>query len=77
MLACCLATVALPGCDLAPPDRSNEAQQKVDDAAAKPAAQANELNRAIQTPIDKAKAANEPNVKHDQDQDKALQDAGG
>lgn len=71
-----LASV-LPGCDLAPPNRENEAQQKVDDAAQKKDEQNTELRDTIQTPIDRAKSANDPNVQHDKDQAKAIEDAGG
>jgi hypothetical protein len=67
----------LPGCDLVPPNRENEAQQKVDDAAQKKDEQQTELRDTIQTPIDRAKSANDPNVQHDQDQAKAIEDQGG
>jgi hypothetical protein len=67
----------LPGCDLAPPNRENEAQQKVDDAAQKNSDQNTELRDTLQTPIDRAKSANDPNVQHDKDQEKAVEDSGG
>ena len=64
------AALLLGGCDVAPPpDKQSEAAQKAD--------QHTELRDAIKTPIDKAKAANDPNVKHDQDQDNAIEDQGG
>ena len=52
-----------------PPDQQSEAAQK--------AAQHNELRDAIQKPIDRAKAADAPVIKADEDREKALQDQGG
>jgi len=67
MIACCLLLVA---CDVAPPpDKQTAAAQKAD--------QHTELRDAINSPINKAKAANDPNVKHDEDQAKAVDDQGG
>lgn len=66
-LAClCLA---LSSCDLAPPP---EQQSK----AAQKAAEHTELRDAIQQPIDRAKTANDPNLKADEDRQKAIEDAG-
>jgi hypothetical protein len=66
LLLCLMASA----CTMAPPpDQQSEAAQK--------AAKHTELNDAIQRPIDRAKSANDPNVKHDQDQDKAIDDSGG
>ena len=60
----------LAACDVAPPpDKQSAAAQKAD--------QHTELRDAINTPIDKAKAANDPNVEHDKDQEKAIEDQGG
>jgi hypothetical protein len=65
-----LACLALCSCDLAPPpERQSEAAQK--------AMEHHELRDAIQKPIDRAKDANAPNEQHDQDQAKAIDDAGG
>jgi hypothetical protein len=60
----------LCACDVAPPpDKQSAAAQKAD--------QHTELRDTINTPIDKAKTANDPNVQHDKDQDKGLEDQGG
>ena len=81
---CFLSFLALSGCDLAPPNRENEAAQKVDAAAQEPddAAQdaddgQTELRDSIRTPINRAKNANDPNVQHDKDQAQAIEDQGG
>jgi hypothetical protein len=67
LFAACLLLCA---CDMAPPpDKQSAAAQKAD--------QHTELRDAINSPINKAKAANDPNVQHDQDQDQALKDQGG
>jgi len=67
ILTLCLLASA---CTVAPPpEKQSEAAQK--------AAKHTELNDAIQRPIDRAKSANEPNVQHDKDQEKALEDSGG
>jgi hypothetical protein len=66
LLLCLLASA----CTMAPPpDQQSEAAQK--------AAKHTELNDAIQRPIDRAKSANDPNLQHDQDQEKAVEDSGG
>jgi hypothetical protein len=66
LLLCLIASA----CTLAPPpDQQSEAAQK--------AAKHTELNDAIQRPIDRAKSANDPNLQHDQDQEKAVEDSGG
>ena len=67
IIAFCLALAA---CDLAPPP----AEQS--DAAQK-AQKHTELRDAIQAPIDRAKSANDPNVKADADKEQAIKDAGG
>ena len=65
-----LACLALSSCDLAgPPEQRSEAARK--------AAEHTELRDAIQQPIDRAKTANDPNVKADEDRQKAIEDAGG
>ncbi len=57
-------------CDLAPPvERQTEAARKANEHT--------ELRDAIQQPIDRAKAANDPNVKADADKEQAIKDAGG
>ena len=67
VLLLCLITSA---CTMAPPpDQQSEAAQK--------AAQHTELRDAIQKPIDRAKSANEPVIKADEDREKALEDQGG
>ena len=64
------AGLLLCACNVAPPpDKQSAAAQKAD--------QHSELRKAITTPIDKAKAANDPNLQHDKDQDKGLEDQGG
>jgi hypothetical protein len=69
-LAAVAATLLLGACTMAPPpDKQSADAQKAD--------QHTELRDAINTPINKAKAANDPNLQHDQDQDKALDDQGG
>ena len=66
LLLCLLASA----CTMAPPpDQQSEAAQN--------AAKHTELNDAIQRPIDRAKSANDPNLQHDQDQEKAVEDSGG
>ena len=62
--------LALGACDLAPPP-----DQQSD--AAKKAAEHTELRDAIQQPIDRAKDANDPNIKADADREQALKDEGG
>jgi len=69
-LSIIVACLALTACDLAPPP----AQQS---EAAKKAADHGQLRDAIQRPIDRAKSANDPNLKADEDQRKAIEDAGG
>ena len=64
------AGLLLCASDMAPPPEKQS-------AAAQKAAQHTELRDAINTPIDKAKTANDPNLEHDKDQDKALDDQGG
>jgi PBP1b-binding outer membrane lipoprotein LpoB len=60
----------LAACTMAPPpDKQSAAAQKADEHT--------ELRDAINNPINKAKAANDPNLKHDQDQQKAVDDQGG
>lgn len=68
ILAClCLG---LSSCDLAgPPEQQSEAARK--------AAEHHELRDAMQQPIDRAKAANEPNVEADKAKEQAIEDAGG
>jgi hypothetical protein len=62
--------LALSSCDLAGPlDQQSEAAQK--------AAQHRQLRDAIQKPIDRAKAANDPNLEADKAKEKAIEDAGG
>lgn len=69
-LAILVAGLALAGCDLQGPlEQQSEAARK--------AHEANELRDAIQQPIDKAKAANDPNVQADKDREKALEEQGG
>jgi hypothetical protein len=64
-----LATL-LGACDVAPPpDKQSAAAQKTDEHT--------ELRDAINNPINKAKAANDPNEQHDKDQQKAIDDQGG
>jgi hypothetical protein len=64
------ATLLLGACTVAPPpEQQSAAAQKADEHT--------QLRDAINTPIDKAKAANDPNVQHDQEQAKALDDQGG
>ena len=64
------AALLLGGCTMAPPpDKQSADAQKAD--------QHTELRDAINSPINKAKAANDPNVKHDEDQAKAIDDQGG
>lgn len=65
-----LVVLALSGCNVAPPPPSQSA------APAKPA-EDHQLRDAIQAPIDRAESANDPNVKADEERDKALEDAGG
>jgi len=66
LLLCLIASA----CTMAPPpEQQSEAAQK--------AAKHTELNDAIQRPIDRAKSANDPNLQHDQDQAKAVEDSGG
>ena len=65
-----LGCLALGACTMAPPPEEQS-------AAARKAAEHNELRDAIQTPIDKAEHANDPNLKADQDKQKAIDDAGG
>ena len=67
LLAClCLAPAA---CDVVPPkDQQSKAAQKADEH--------HELRDAIQKPIDRAKTANDPNAKADEDKRKAIEDAG-
>jgi hypothetical protein len=65
-----LACLSLSGCDLQGPiERQSEAARK--------AHEANELRDAIQQPIDRAKAANDPNIEADKAREKALEDQGG
>ena len=62
--------LALSSCDLAPPlDQQSAAAQK--------AAEHHQLRDAIQKPIDRTKAANDPNVEADKAKEKAIEDAGG
>jgi len=69
-LAAVAATFLLGACTMAPPpDKQSADAQKAD--------QHTDLRDAINTPIDKAKAANDPNVQHDEDQAKAIEDQGG
>jgi len=69
-LSSILFCALLVACTMAPPpDKQSAAAQKAD--------QHTELRDAINSPLNKAKAANNPNVQHDQDQDKAIQDQGG
>ena len=69
-MSCLSLGLFASACTVAPPpDQQSEAAQK--------AAKHTELNDAIQKPIDRAKAANDPNVQHDKDQEKALEDQGG
>jgi len=64
------AAMLLGACTMAPPpDKQSADAQK--------AASHTELRDAINSPINKAKAANDPNVEHDKDQEKALEDQGG
>jgi len=64
------AALLLGACTMAPPpDKQSADAQKAD--------QHTELRDAINSPINKAKAANDPNVKHDEDQAKAIDDQGG
>jgi len=64
------AALLLGACSVAPPpDKQSADAQKAD--------QHTQLRDAINSPINKAKAANDPNVKHDEDQAKAVDDQGG
>ena len=68
LLACLCLTLA--ACDVVPPkDQQSKAAQKADEH--------HELRDAIQKPIDRAKSANDPNVKAAEDQRKAIENAGG
>jgi hypothetical protein len=67
LFALCLL---LGACDMAPPPEKQSAD-------AQKAAEHTELRDAINNPINKAKAANDPNEQHDKDQDQALKDQGG
>ena len=65
-----LACLALSSCNVAPaPEQHSEAAPK--------SAGHTELRDAIQQPIDRAKTANDPNVKADEDRQRAIDDAGG
>jgi len=64
-----LACLALASCGLAPPGDQDE--------KAKEAADNTQLRDAIHAPLDKAASANDPNVKADEDREKAIKDAGG
>ena len=69
-MSCLSLGLFASACTVAPPpDQQSEAAQK--------AAKHTELNDAIQKPIDRAKAANDPNIKADADREKALEDQGG
>jgi uncharacterized lipoprotein len=69
-IAMVAAALLLGACSVAPPpDRQSADAQKADEH--------HELRDAINSPINKAKAANDPNVKHDEDQAKAVDDQGG
>lgn len=57
-------------CSMAPPPEQQS-------AAAQKAAEHHELRDAINTPLDKAKHANDPTMKSAEDQRKAIEDAGG
>jgi hypothetical protein len=70
LIAVLALSAALAACDVAPPPEKQSAD-------AQKAAEHTELRDAINTPIDKAKAANDPNEQHDKDQDQALKDQGG
>ena len=64
------AALLLGACTMAPPpDKQSADAQK--------AAEHTELRDAIQQPIDRAKAANEPNVEADKAREQAIKDAGG
>ena len=65
-----VAAMTLAGCDLAGPIEQQSAE-------AQKAAEANELRDHIQQPIDRAKAANDPNVEADKAREQAIKDAGG
>jgi len=65
-----IAVIVLAGCDLAGPIEQQSAE-------AKKAVEANELRDHIQQPIDRAKAANDPNVEADKAREQAIKDAGG
>ena len=69
-LALAALVSALAGCDLAGPIEQQSAE-------AKKAVEANELRDLIQQPIDRAKAANDPNVEADKAREQAIKDAGG
>jgi len=69
-IAIVVAVFALSACNVAPPPPRQDA------TPARPADN-HQLSDAIQVPIDRAKSANDPNVKADEDKEKAIEDAGG
>jgi len=69
-LAMITAALLLGACTVAPPpDKQSAAAQKADEH--------HELRDAINDPINKAKAANDANIQRNQDDNKAIEDAGG
>lgn len=64
------ACLLLASCDLAPPprDQIEETDKAVDNT---------QLRDAIQTPIERAKAAGDPVEQADKDKEQAIEDAGG
>ena len=69
-LPCLSLCLLASACTMAPPPEQQS-------AAAQKAAQHTELRDAIQKPIDRAKSANDPNIKADADREQALKDQGG
>lgn len=64
------ACLLLASCDLAPPprDQIEETDKAVENT---------QLRDAIQTPIERAKSANDPVEQADKDKEQAIEDAGG
>ncbi len=74
-----LASLSIAGCDIAPPNNRQAAEQHAAEAAADtpPAEEHTQLRDAIQQPIDRAKAANDPVEKANEERARAIDDSGG
>ena len=74
-----LASLTIAGCDIAPPNNRQAAEQQDVEAAADvaPSEENTQLRDAIQQPIDRAKAANDPVEKANEERARAIEDAGG